>query len=323
MSTGGEAAEQVVRMSLEGFEVAAKIAGEGAKAIAILLYSILREEQKTKGKARLTNMLRSGKELKVFTIRNCDLRKFNEEAKKYGVLYCVLADRKNKNPMAAVDVIARAEDAAKISRIVERFNLATVETATVTQTEKDGQAGPEQEEKEQLLNALLGAPEEKAEPKTDGQEQEETEQLVDSLLDTPEMDTPEEKAEPETDGQEQEETEQTGDAIAKKPEEKEVRGENPSEAKTENDPRSAPTSEKLQNSADGAPLMEKSEKPSIREMLRQIIQSRKEQEKEQESEPAPSKEKSAEKSKSATKAKSQERQKKKKRKKVKESKGER
>ena len=116
---------------------------------------------------------------------------------------------------------------------------------------------------------------------------------------------------------------QPGDAIAKKPEEKEVRGENPSEAKTENDPRSAPTSEKLQNSAHGAPLMEKSEKPSIREMLRQIIQSRKEQEKEQESEPAPSKEKSVEKSKSATKAKSQERQKKKKRKKVKESKGER
>ena len=66
MNTGGEAAEQIVRMSLEGFEVAAKITGAGAKNIAILLYSILKEEQKTKGKARLTNMLRSGKELKVF-----------------------------------------------------------------------------------------------------------------------------------------------------------------------------------------------------------------------------------------------------------------
>ena len=63
MNTGGEAAEQIVRMSLEGFEVAAKITGAGAKNIAILLYSILKEEQKTKGKARLTNMLRSGKEL--------------------------------------------------------------------------------------------------------------------------------------------------------------------------------------------------------------------------------------------------------------------
>ena len=57
MNTGGEAAEQIVRMSLEGFEVAAKITGAGAKNIAILLYSILKEEKKTKGKARLTSML--------------------------------------------------------------------------------------------------------------------------------------------------------------------------------------------------------------------------------------------------------------------------
>ena len=69
MNTGGEAAEQIVRMSLEGFEVAAKITGAGAKNIAILLYSILKEEKKTKGKARLSSMLRSGKELKVFTVK--------------------------------------------------------------------------------------------------------------------------------------------------------------------------------------------------------------------------------------------------------------
>lgn len=74
MNTGGEAAEQIVRMSLEGFEVAAKITGAGAKNIAILLYTILKEEKKTKGKSRLTNMLRSGKELKVFTVRRGDLK---------------------------------------------------------------------------------------------------------------------------------------------------------------------------------------------------------------------------------------------------------
>ena len=50
MNTGGDAAEQIVRMSLEGFEVAAKLTGAGAKNIAVLLYTILKEEQKTKGK---------------------------------------------------------------------------------------------------------------------------------------------------------------------------------------------------------------------------------------------------------------------------------
>ena len=129
MNTSGDAAEQIVRMSLEGFEVAAKITGAGAKNIAVLLYAILKEEKKTKGKARLTNMLRSGKELKVFTVRQSDLKKFTQEAKKYGVLYCVLTDRQNKDPNAEVDVIARAEDASKINRIKERFDLAAVDTA--------------------------------------------------------------------------------------------------------------------------------------------------------------------------------------------------
>ena len=229
MNTGGEAAEQIVRMSLEGFEVAAKITGAGAKNIAILLYSILKEEKKTKGKARLTSMLRSGKELKVFTVKNADLKKFTQEAKKYGVLYCVLADRKNKDPNAEVDVIARAEDASKISRIVERFDLASVDTASIiTEAEKsrdakDGQPEPEigvqeKAEKDKLLDALMG-----------------------------------------------------------KPMQKEENAPNPSVAKTEKSPLSEPTSEQPRKSAEGA-TMTKAEKPSVREELRKIKESRKEQE---------------------------------------------
>lgn len=69
MNSSGDAAEQVVRLSLEGFEVVAKVSGEAAKSIAVLLISALKQEQKTKGKARLTNMIKSGKELKVYTVQ--------------------------------------------------------------------------------------------------------------------------------------------------------------------------------------------------------------------------------------------------------------
>ena len=122
MNTGGEAAEQIVRMSLEGFEVAAKITGAGAKNIAILLYSILKEEQKTKGKARLTNMLRSGKELKGLYRQKRRLKR-SSRRKQRNTAYSTAfwRTRGNKDPNAEVDVIARAEDASKISRIVERF----------------------------------------------------------------------------------------------------------------------------------------------------------------------------------------------------------
>ena len=228
MNTGGEAAEQIVRMSLEGFEVAAKITGAGAKNIAILLYSILKEEKKTKGKARLTSMLRSGKELKVFTVKNGDLKKFTQEAKKYGVLYCVLTDRKNKDPNAEVDVIARAEDASKISRIVERFNLASVDTASiVTEAEKS-------------KDAKDGQPE----PDIGVQEKTEKDKLLDELMG--------------------------------KPVQKEENAPNPSVAKTEKSPQSEPILEQPKKSAEGATMTK--EKPSVREELRKIKESRKAQE---------------------------------------------
>lgn len=131
MNAGGDAAEQIVRMSLEGVEVAAKITGSGAKNLAVLLAAVLKEEQKTHGKARLSNMIKSGNELKVFTVQQKDLKTFAKEAKRYGVLYSVLREKKNDNPNATVDIIARATDAPKISRIVERFKLNTVDKASV------------------------------------------------------------------------------------------------------------------------------------------------------------------------------------------------
>lgn len=138
MNTGGDAAEQVVRLSLEGFEVAAKLTGTAAKELTVLLVSVLKQEQKTKGKARLTNMLKSGKELKVFSVPNKDLKKFTEQAKKYGVLYCVLRDKYSKDDNAPVDIIARAEDASKIQRIVDRFELGKVDKVSiVAEAEKD------------------------------------------------------------------------------------------------------------------------------------------------------------------------------------------
>lgn len=152
MNNGGDAAEQVVRLSLEGFEVAARLSGSAAKNIALLLVSVLKQEQKTKGKARLTNMIKSGKELKVFSIPQKDLKKFTEQAKRYGVLYCVLRDKNTKGENAPVDIIARAEDASKIQRIVERFELGKVDKASIVSEAEKAIADREAVEKKSRLN---------------------------------------------------------------------------------------------------------------------------------------------------------------------------
>lgn len=129
MNVSGEAADQVVKISLNGVEVAAKITGAAAKQIAVLIYTILKDQKKTRGKARLNSMLRSGKELKVFAVKQEDLKKFCQEAKDYGVLYCAIKNRDATD--GVVDVMVRAEDASKVNRIFEKFTMSTVDIGTI------------------------------------------------------------------------------------------------------------------------------------------------------------------------------------------------
>lgn len=129
MSSNGEAAEQVTRIILDGTEVLLKLTGKGAERAAVLVYTTLRQQEKTKGAARLSSMLRSGKPLKVYTFEEKDLPKFKEVAKQYGVLYSIL---KEKDKTGGVfDVLVRADDENKINRIIERFSLTKLDTTSL------------------------------------------------------------------------------------------------------------------------------------------------------------------------------------------------
>jgi len=133
MIQSGDAAEQMVRLSLEGAEVAVRLTGTAAKEIALLLIAALKKPDKylkTKGKARLTSMLKSGKALEIFSVRERDLAKFAQGAKQYGIVYCLLRKTKN-SPDGLCDVLVKADDAPKISRLIERFQFATVDKAKI------------------------------------------------------------------------------------------------------------------------------------------------------------------------------------------------
>lgn len=136
MNASGETADQIVRMSLQGIEVAANVAlkagGMASKSLAVTLYAILTDKKKVKGKTHLDTLLKSGKELKVFAIRHEDLKLFCEEAKHYGVLYAVLKEKNNTDGIC--DIMVRAEDASKISRIVDKFELATIDTKAIRES---------------------------------------------------------------------------------------------------------------------------------------------------------------------------------------------
>ena len=210
MNHSGDVAEQVLRMSLEGAEFAIKIVGSGAKNLTVLLYTILSQQKKTKGRARLISMLKSGKELRVFSVPEQELRKFSSESRRYGVLYCAIRNgRGNRDGM--VDVMVRAEDAPKISRIVERFKFATVEVDTMRreiESSRAGKSGP---------NPALAGSEHPTPDKA------QTEQFLDDVFSKAKEPSHKEKSAPE----------------------------NPGAAKTGKSPRSEPTSRKPSESAKG------------------------------------------------------------------------
>ena len=162
MNPGGDTADQMMKMTLEGIEVAARVVlsagGSASKSLAATLYAILTDNKKVKGKARLDAMLKSGKELKVFAIRHSDLKVFCDEAKRYGVLYSVLKEKNNTDGIC--DIMVRAEDASKISRIVDKFELATIDTKSLRESilanQKPFKGIPKLTEKEhdELVNNL-------------------------------------------------------------------------------------------------------------------------------------------------------------------------
>ena len=161
MNYSSDAAEQVVRISLNGIEYVARLSGEAAKRIAALIYAVMKDQKKTRGKTRLTAMMKSEKPLKVFGVRDDELQRFCEEAKKYGVLYCVLKDRKANDGIT--DLFVRAEDASKINRIYERYNFTKIVMANVKtdialgrKSEIPGMTEKEEKTPESINDAING-----------------------------------------------------------------------------------------------------------------------------------------------------------------------
>ena len=110
-------------VTVKGVECVTNLAGKGAT----FLIATLKDQKKTQGRARMRAF--HGKPTKVFVIKAKDMNLFAEEAKKYGILYAAVINK--KQPDGLVDVVVNAADAAKVNRIAERFALSTVDVEKI------------------------------------------------------------------------------------------------------------------------------------------------------------------------------------------------
>ena len=125
MNYGSEPADQVVRYTLEGAEVALKLSGLAAKNFAVFAYAVLKDQKKTKGKTRLVRMLKEQRPLKFFTVPSGQMREFAQEAKKRGLLFVPI---RNKQNPGEIELVVFADDAAKVNRVMDRLNLDFVKS---------------------------------------------------------------------------------------------------------------------------------------------------------------------------------------------------
>ena len=128
MNYGGDAADQIVRYSLEGTEVALKLTGEAAKNFAVFAAAVLKDQKKMHGRTNLPRLLRDGKPLKFFVVPEERMKEFAVEANARGLLFVPVKDKTKED--GKIEIAVWAEDAAKVNRVLEKMKLDYVQADT-------------------------------------------------------------------------------------------------------------------------------------------------------------------------------------------------
>ena len=127
MNYGSEPADQVVRYSLEGAEFALRISGTAAKNFYIFAQAVLHDSKKTHGKTHLIRLLKEQKPLKFFTVDKDRMHDFARAAKAHGLLFCPIRDKMDPDH---IEIAILQDDASKANRIIDKLQLAVVDTGT-------------------------------------------------------------------------------------------------------------------------------------------------------------------------------------------------
>lgn len=116
MDVSGEVADLMVKESIQITSETVKLMAAGSKNLAAFLLALAQDNKKLSGKTNMARLLRDGKELKVFHIREEDLTDFRKFAKQ-NVLYAVIKDSRSKSGL--VDLITNVDYVSQVNHFME------------------------------------------------------------------------------------------------------------------------------------------------------------------------------------------------------------
>ena len=130
----GEAADEVVRMVVNGSEVAIRLTGSAAKNLAAILVAWSKNHKKVYGKTSMMKLLRSGEELQVLSMTKEQYLDFKASARKQ-VLFAPFVDKKSED--GKVDVVIAARSIPLVNHILDRIGYIHVEPDKEEPPKKD------------------------------------------------------------------------------------------------------------------------------------------------------------------------------------------
>ena len=113
---GSEAADLMVREGIQITEASVKLLAAGSKNLAAFLLALARDNKKVMGKTNMGRLLIERREIKVFHIKEEDLRSFDTFAKKYGILYTAVKDKRNNTGI--IDLMTNADYVSQVNRVM-------------------------------------------------------------------------------------------------------------------------------------------------------------------------------------------------------------
>ena len=119
MNPGGDAADALVKMYLNGTEMMLRLSGSFLKNLLALTMALAKEHKKVSGKINLAKMLRETRDLRTFTMTPAQYKAFQRLAKKQGILFAAVTDSDGKGKL--VDVILPATELDRANLLFERI----------------------------------------------------------------------------------------------------------------------------------------------------------------------------------------------------------
>ena len=134
MDVSAEAADVVVRESLQATEAAAKLTLEGMKNVAALLLALAKQDMKVVGQTTAKRLARDPAPAVVIPIKAEDKAKFQKLAKEFGVLYFFAQKKGNDNGM--LNVVSNENYAALLNAIMQQLGYPIPQKEQEEDTQK-------------------------------------------------------------------------------------------------------------------------------------------------------------------------------------------